>query len=389
MKTAQSASATLQATNESLREELQAAQSQLERTRSALSIAGTHAAQARAQADQAQATTQTLQTNLESLQQVVQETKQACRVLEQEQSQVRRQAQTVQATLVQKETQLARIQSQHSQMVTDKKSWLLHKQDLQRQVTQHQERCRTLKTTSDQLQTQLDTQITLQQQRQERYQREQAEWRQSQTLVQQATAAAAQAQETIATLRNDLNTFQTTNTELHQRLEKVQTQHGQEQQETLERLSQAQKQVQEGEFAQQELRDQISRLQAKLEAHQQATSSSNNSQTSTQHQEQTITQQRQQQPAAMPKTPRLSIPSLGGSSSSAKTVVCIVCQQGILNGQLSKRCQCGNDDCQARAHSHCASQVVAACPSVSHPGTPAPRLALVLCRKESLPASAE
>ena len=43
-----------------------------------------------------------------------------------------------------------------------------------------------------------------------------------------------------------------------------------------------------------------------------------------------------------------------------------------------KSCQCGKAACVKRAHISCVHRVLPA-PSVSHPGTPAPRLPVVLC----------
>lgn len=66
----------------------------------------------------------------------------------------------------------------------------------------------------------------------------------------------------------------------------------------------------------------------------------------------------------------------GSKSSSAKCSICFKNAYGIM-----KSCQCGNVECEKRAHASCFASSTNNWPSsVSHPGTPAPRLPCILCR---------
>jgi hypothetical protein len=56
--------------------------------------------------------------------------------------------------------------------------------------------------------------------------------------------------------------------------------------------------------------------------------------------------------------------------------VCFKASTGIM-----KTCQCGRPSCNIRAHMSCINRINPG-PSVSHPGTPAPRLPIVLCGHE-------
>jgi hypothetical protein len=76
---------------------------------------------------------------------------------------------------------------------------------------------------------------------------------------------------------------------------------------------------------------------------------------------------------------RLSLGGGGQENSNnvvAPTKSCSICCKAAFG--LMKSCQCGQSGCDKRAHITCASRINPG-PSVSHPGTPAPRLPLVLC----------
>jgi hypothetical protein len=72
------------------------------------------------------------------------------------------------------------------------------------------------------------------------------------------------------------------------------------------------------------------------------------------------------------------IPPLGkenDSMSPARSSKCAICFKSAVG--IMKKCQCGKS-CGCRAHATCVNKIQAG-PSVSHPGTPAPRLPVVLC----------
>lgn len=69
----------------------------------------------------------------------------------------------------------------------------------------------------------------------------------------------------------------------------------------------------------------------------------------------------------------------GSSGSKLSTAKCSICFKNAYG--IMKSCQCNQVDCDKRAHASCIAGVQSqALPSVSHPGTPAPRLPCILCR---------
>lgn len=71
--------------------------------------------------------------------------------------------------------------------------------------------------------------------------------------------------------------------------------------------------------------------------------------------------------------------SVGGGNSSGSRLSSIKCTICFKNAYgIMKSCQCGKADCKKRAHASCIAGSKAL-PSVSHPGTPAPRLPCILC----------
>ncbi len=68
--------------------------------------------------------------------------------------------------------------------------------------------------------------------------------------------------------------------------------------------------------------------------------------------------------------------SIGGNARKNSCSICFKAAYGIM-----KSCQCGNPSCDLRAHATCIASKKSLS-SVSHPGTPAPILPVVLCRRE-------
>ena len=71
--------------------------------------------------------------------------------------------------------------------------------------------------------------------------------------------------------------------------------------------------------------------------------------------------------------------SVGAVNNASKVETCTICG-GMAYG-LMKRCQCGRVSCSFRAHLSCANQLpLSSKASLSHPGAPTVRTALVLCQ---------
>jgi predicted nucleic acid-binding Zn-ribbon protein len=71
--------------------------------------------------------------------------------------------------------------------------------------------------------------------------------------------------------------------------------------------------------------------------------------------------------------------SFGGGINGPKlsSVKCSICGKNAYG--MMKSCQCGNPSCDKRAHASCIAGKNPLPASVSHPGTPAPRLPCILC----------
>ena len=66
----------------------------------------------------------------------------------------------------------------------------------------------------------------------------------------------------------------------------------------------------------------------------------------------------------------------GAGSSKLSSMKCSICNKNAYG--MMKSCQCGDANCNKRAHAHCIAGKNPS-PSVSHPETPAPRLPCILC----------
>ena len=81
-------------------------------------------------------------------------------------------------------------------------------------------------------------------------------------------------------------------------------------------------------------------------------------------------------PFAISTTLKMTTPTAKDSHAVPPAATCSICFKAAFG--LMKSCQCGRADCDKRAHLTCANRINPG-PSVSHPGTPAARLPIVLC----------
>jgi DNA repair exonuclease SbcCD ATPase subunit len=362
LEEAQNQVTALTASNQTLREESTAATLRFERTIEALKIAAANAASARTDADQAELSAECLATQLEALQTVVEQTKQAARVLHDEQQEITEQARSGQAKLLKVEAELARSQKEAKILKEKAEEWESKAKELQeesttlkRQLADETEKSRKLAVT-------LEERDALEEARKKRNQQVEKELKEAQALLQEASSAAADS-DTLSTLNETVEKLQEANKKLHEQLT--------EQQETAkqdkERLRQSLL------LAEQEA--QTLRIQASLNGEKDADGENLDHSTTT--------------PSYASRT---DLDSLFSSSNKEKematpntsvdkhavppSATCSICFKAAFG--LMKSCQCGRRECDKRAHLTCANQIPPG-PSVSHPGTPAAKLPIVLC----------
>lgn len=418
LKDAQSQSEAMKAANASLREETASSQARLDRTVEALRLAGRNAAAARANADAAEATATTLSQTLQALQTVIAETKRASQLLHHEQESVTAKAALVETKLLQKQGDLARAnqeleQLRHSNadMERSQRTWSDERHRLEHLVKQHQAEVAEAKRAALE-------HLALEDARKQRADKVALELHQAQTLLTLATAGQAAAEQTQVVLKESLTSLQQSHTELHQSMQTQQEASRNDQQRLLETVHKLERDTQRLRIAAETSNEEIQRLRLdKRTAEQQIAhlqkqlNSSSRSSTEVQqtHSSDPITSSSSTEVtmisppihSATPTThlsfhlPPLTVAKQQAplSASTAPTIISSVTDkenEGVSNGVLCclcfkhtsgmmKNCQCGDGSCRKRAHWNCVKGSGAPGPSVSHPGTPAPPLPVVLC----------
>jgi chromosome segregation ATPase len=419
LKEAEAHAAALQASTESLREEASSSQNRLERTVAALRIAGSNAAKARADADTAEATASSLSQSLQSLESVVTETKRACLVLQQEQTAVSSSATTIQATLLHKEADLARARKEvtvmRGQLRTLEASAARWQQDRKTLVQTSQHQQQELKRL-EHAQTERDA---MERARKERSDKVEHEWRQAQSMLVEATGGQAQAEQTQALLKETILELQCANKNLHENSWQQQESSRKEKDRLHDALTKAEKEAQQLRIQEEASGEDMQRLRLDKMAAEKQVSQLKIRVTGLERRLKDVaatsgglvspdalnnntndaisgiyvglgTPNDTSSSAGSSSIGGFSLPPLSGSSrlslggggqENSKNVTapaksCSVCFKAAFG--LMKSCQCGQSGCDKRAHITCASRINPG-PSVSHPGTPAPRLPLVLC----------
>ena len=375
-------------------------QQRLERTAQALRIAGSNASKARQDADAAEANAATLAQTLQSLQTVVTETKRAGQLLLSEQQQVAAATAAAQAKLLQKEADLARahkdlqtLRSSQADMEKQRQKWNEERAELERRL---EETAQEL----DQLRRLASERDAIERARKQRADNVEQEWRQSQALLAEATAGQEQAEQTRSVLEETVAELRNSNQELHEQLSKHQESARKDKERLNESLTKAEKEAQKLRINAEAMEEEIQRNRLdktsaekqimQLKTHvaglerrlKEATSGSLVSPESNM----IGLSDGIATGSALP----FSLPPLQGSSGSTSDQPCVIattpapsttntcCFCFKSSFGLMKNCQCGNSKCDKRAHMSCVNRIQPG-PSVSHPGTPAPRLPVVLC----------
>ena len=354
------------ASNETLREETTESTLRFERTIEALRIAAANAACARTDADQAETSAEALATQLEALKTVVEQTKQAALVLHEEQEEISAQARNGQTKLLQVEAELARSQKQAKQQRNKAEEWQSKATQLQEETISLKRKLADQTEQTRKLTTAMEERDALEEARRKRSQQMEQELREAQALLVQATSAAANT-DTLEHLKESLEQLQTINKNLHQQLVEQQESAREDKERLRESLLLAEKDVQH-------LRIEASLQKDLTESKAHDKEKSN--------------------PAVSPDggfldtsfsistTLNMTTPTARSTTTARDNhevppaATCSICFKAAFG--LMKSCQCGKSYCDKRAHLTCVNQINPG-PSVSHPGTPAPKLPIVLC----------
>jgi hypothetical protein len=402
----------MKAANASLREETASSQSRLERTMEALRIAGSNATKARADADAAEATAASLAHTLQALQTVIAETKHASQILHQEQLSVSEKANRVEVKLLQKEVDLARVQKElqtlresNLGLESANETWTNERAILERQVQQCQHELSEAKRAAME-------QNALVQARKDRADKVSQELHIAQKLLTEATAGQVAAEQTQIVLKETISSLQQANKDLHDSMHEQQVASRKDHQRLMETINKLEGDTQRLRIAAEASAEEIQRLnlekktadQQIQQLHSQLVKAIEQNRKSELSAAVAATNHAMVSPADS-TTPSLQnahlsfhLPPLSGGKKSTATIasnakvyssvtdkendgvekgsLCCVCFKASIG--MMKTCQCGSKECFKKAHLTCL-KTIAPGPSVSHPGTPAPKLPVVLC----------
>ena len=378
-------SSVIEAANKELRQSLKDAEQRLERTTNALRVAGQNASNARVDADAAEATAASLASQLEAIQVVVDETKRASHVLFQEHEEISSAAQTMEAKYVEAQAESARLQNHHQQVEKQKEELAsnvevlnIEKRKLEMEVSDQTAEALKWKQSWEEVK-------ALEEAQKKRTGRVEAELLQAKSVLVDASSAAAEAEASAATLRETIAELTTANAELHGRLRFEQASH-REQQDSLEQdLQKAQQEshtlrlqstasgaeIQKLKAENASCEQKMEQMQNKISLLERRLKDSPNLWAST-----GLGNTNTPDLAVTPSKTSLDKENGIASSDSMMCSICFKVSSGIL-----KRCQCGQG-CNHRAHATCINKIQAG-PSVSHPGTPAISLPVILCKRQS------
>lgn len=423
MKDAQAQAAAVQAANASLREETCGGQSRLDRTVEALRIASNNATKARADADAAEVTASALALTLQNLKTVLTETKNASQLLYQEQQELNATVAAAESKFLEKEAELLRakkeitsLRSSNGTLEATQINFARERETVLQQVKQLEQELDVLKREKIELH-------TMEQARKDRFDKVEQEWRKTQTLLVEATAGQTAALQTQAALEKTVVELQKANENVHASLKEQQRIARDEKHRLTESLGKVEKEAQRLRIAAEATDEEMARLKANKASTEkqmqqlksrlssaerslkEATIVATTTPMSTNVTAESITT------PIIPNQLSFQLPPLTTTTATGKKASTLLSTTtsavptitekeniGVQNGELCcvcykpsigimKICQCGSKQCQKKAHTNCIKFMnTPAGPSVSHPGTPAPKLPIVLCdNHNSLP----
>ena len=389
----------MMAANTSLRESANSSNERMERTIEALRIAGTNAANARADADAAEAYAASLASQLESLRHVVQETKRATNILQEEHEMVAAATRSVESKLLMRETELFHLQKARKAVLADHDTLKRSTQELmdakKKLALQLQRKKEQIKSLSREI----EERDALEQARKGRSVMVEKELRDARSLLVEASSTAVETETTIAALKETIETFLQENKSLHAKIQEIQERSRANEERLQETLVKTEKTAQtlrikatshneqmnhvlsEKAGCEKQINQQKSRI-TNLERRLKDTASyiSPSPATATVGGEPSTERKSAKKsfsipPLNLPNGADKS-PATSKSSAMSKSTTCSMCFKAASG--LMKTCQCGKPQCDKRAHSICLNKNTGR--SISHPGSPSPLLPIILCR---------
>ena len=362
MEEAQAQVAALTASNKMLREESTASSLRFEHTIEALKISAANAACARTDAEQAEASAEGLSTQLEALKTVVEQTKQAAQVLHDEQQEIEEHARNAQAKLLQAEAELAQSQKETKQLREKAKAWQTKTKELQEEAATLKRQLADQTEQTRKLTKALEERDALEQARKQRSQEIEKELREAQALLLQATSKEGE-DDTLGTLKENLQKLVNANNTLHEQL-------AEQQKAATEDVARLTESLNAAEDELKKLRIDASLRSDRQEGidQQEKNAATTSPDFGQENESDTL--------FSISTTLNMNTPPKYDEHAVPPAPTCSICFKAAFG--LMKTCQCGQPDCNKRAHLTCANRINPGT-SVSHPGTPAAKLPVVLC----------
>jgi hypothetical protein len=338
-----------------------------------------------------------------SLQTVVDETKSATYLLHQEQQQLAKASSAAETKLLQKEAELVRAQVelkslQKNQTTFDLKAsqWKHEKEALESQMEHMQHELQELRKQA------LERQA-VEHARKVRAHKVEEDLREVQMLLQEATAGQELSTQTQADMQETISTLHSANKQLNSQLSMQQEASRKETSRLNEALTKAEKEVQTLRIQNEAVDEELERLRldkaavdkqnaqlksktTTLELRLKESASATTTTTPLDDFTGSMVTPSEANRLSMGRTYTLpplqsaTTSSMSASDSNTNSApassTCCLCFKTSFG--LMKSCQCGNKDCGKRAHLTCVHRIQPSV-SVSHPGTPASPLPLVLC----------
>ena len=356
----------LESKHMSLRRDLENSQVQALRARDAAKIASNNARQARSDAEAAETTATHMAQQLNDLQTVVDETKKASQLLQNEHIQVEKKVARAETALHHKALELSRLREKMHQHAAQQELFEATKHTWHRQQEKSLEELNEATKLVKSLERQHHEQHALATDRKKRLDTSEANNQEMNILLQELSQAKLETEHKVQELSDTVQHLTSENRELHEKLNVVVAESHQTNRAQQDALNKAEQHSLQLRIEKETLEEEVQRLQ-----------------TNPSDRSHYVIQSAISLPPKIPK----KAPSLDGdkapidkengtNSGSSSCSICLKVGFGSM-----KRCQCGSSTCQKRAHLTCANRVLLQkTPSVSHPGTAAPRLPLVLCQ---------
>ena len=232
----------------------------MERTLEALQIAGTRAANARAEADAANARSESLSAQLNDLQSAIEETRRGMEVVRREHDDVSRAARSVEGRLIHVESELTRAVRVRKEAEEERDSLKLRAEIAEKEVVTLHEKVDEFHGEIRMLKRDLGEMAELEKVRSDRTHRVESELQEARSTLFEATSAAAEAESTVTSLRNVVEELRKENESLHVQINENRDSLSKDRARQGEALTSAEKEVQRWKMKYEEEEEEIRKL---------------------------------------------------------------------------------------------------------------------------------